>query len=233
MKIWLQFALIEEYFFDFVFDVRSTFKGRFCSFSCNNSWLSWFNGCRIESKKDENHDELKIFLQNHLISSWFDQKLLKEENTSVFKGKFLWEMRTIHFAMRFGPSDRAKLVGSWAMTQVSLRLIFAVRSWSGYPYAATCPRMVSRVRDLIATFGSHLRDRRSGNAHMLWWRSGGPRSTKLTRVNLRNFIWRTTLCHVAWDIRMWREHSPTRRKRKKNLRIKGGKKNEGFALLPQ
>ena len=36
VKIGLQIAWIEEYFFGFFFDVRSMFKGRFRVFSCKN-----------------------------------------------------------------------------------------------------------------------------------------------------------------------------------------------------
>ena len=88
VKIWLQFTLIEEYFSGFIFDMRSTFKGRFQSFSCKNLWLSCFNGCGIEFRKQENHEELKIFLQNHLISSRFNQKLSYKDRRTLFYKKF-------------------------------------------------------------------------------------------------------------------------------------------------
>ena len=100
MKIWLQFMRIEEYSIDFVFNVLSAFKGRFQSFSCNNSWLSCFTRCGIESRKKEDHEELKIFLQNCWISSRFDQKLgLQRKNMNFYK-KFHHENR--------GPSDSLK-----------------------------------------------------------------------------------------------------------------------------
>ena len=86
--IWLQFMRIEEYFSSFIFAVRSAFNGRFRSFSCSNSWFSCFNGCIIESRKQEDHEELKIFLQNRLISSRFDQKLKYKGRTSEFIRKF-------------------------------------------------------------------------------------------------------------------------------------------------
>ena len=165
-------------FLGFIFDTRSAFKGRFRSFSWNNSWLSCFNGWGIESRKQEDHEELKIFLQNCLISSRFDQNLsLQGERTSIYR------------------EIRAKLVGSWPMMRISLRVISAIWSrkisgivahdadstscdfshpiaqnrwnrgpWRGFhsawsssknPYEATCLSTVNRVRDLIATIRYH------------------------------------------------------------------------------
>ena len=49
VKIWLQFMQIEEYLSGFIFDVRLAFKRR-------------FNGCEIESTKQEDLEELKNFL---------------------------------------------------------------------------------------------------------------------------------------------------------------------------
>ena len=82
------------------FDVRSAFKGRFRSISCNNSRLTCFNGCGIESRKQENHEELKIFLENCLISSRFDQKLGLQRKNIGFYRKFHCENR--------GPFDLLK-----------------------------------------------------------------------------------------------------------------------------
>ena len=62
------------------------FKERFQLISCNNPWLTYFNGCGIEYKKQENHEELKIFIQSCLISSQFDQKLgLQRKNISFYR----------------------------------------------------------------------------------------------------------------------------------------------------
>ena len=92
--------MIEEYFSGFVFDVRSAFKGRFRSFSCKKSWLSCFNWCGIESRKQEDHEELMIFLQNHLIYSLFDQKLRYKEGRTPFYKEMLHKNRR--------PSDSVK-----------------------------------------------------------------------------------------------------------------------------
>ena len=99
-KIESQSILIMDNFFGTFFDARLALKGRFWSISCKNSWLTCFNGCTIESRKQENHEELKIFLQNRLISSRFDQKLgLRRKNIGFYK-KF--------HRKNCGPSDFVK-----------------------------------------------------------------------------------------------------------------------------
>ena len=99
-KIKAQSVLIMGNFSVTFFDIRSTFKGRFRSISYNYSWLNCFNGCGIESKKQENHEELKIFLQNCLISSRFNQKFGLQRKNMGFNRKFHRKNR--------GPSDSLK-----------------------------------------------------------------------------------------------------------------------------
>ena len=71
-----------------------------------NRYESCLNLIAIESRTQGNCDELKIYLQNCLIASRLIKSCLEEENTSVFKGDFLQETRTVRFAIRFEPSDR-------------------------------------------------------------------------------------------------------------------------------
>ena len=85
-KIGLQIAWIEVYFFSFFFDVRSAFKGRFQSILSTICDQSWLNMIVIESRTQGDHEELKILLQNCLISSQFNQKLsYKERRTSIYR----------------------------------------------------------------------------------------------------------------------------------------------------
>ena len=55
---------------------------------------------RLESRKQDNHEEIKIFLQNCLFSSRFDQKLALQRKNMGFYRKFYRENR--------GPSDSLK-----------------------------------------------------------------------------------------------------------------------------
>ena len=79
-KIWRQFTRIEEYSINFIFDVILTFKGRFWSILVVNHDEFCLNLIAIDSRTQENHDELKICLQNFLIAS----RLIK---SWVYKGK--------------------------------------------------------------------------------------------------------------------------------------------------
>ena len=74
-KIWLQFALTKEYFLHFFFGVRSAFKGRFCSILTMIHDQSYLNMIAIESRIQGDYKEVKILLQNLLISSQFNQQL--------------------------------------------------------------------------------------------------------------------------------------------------------------
>ena len=56
----------------------------------------------------------------------------------------------------------------------------------------------------------------------VWWWSGGPESTRSTRLSWRNRIRRPPRCHVSWNLRMRREHSPTGNKISEYASIKGG-----------
>ena len=74
VKIEPQIALIAENFSDSFFVVILAFKGQF-----PNVFSQWFvinlpvharlSPCAIESRTQENHEELKIFLPKHFISS--------------------------------------------------------------------------------------------------------------------------------------------------------------------
>ena len=176
--------------------MRSAFKGRFLSFSYNNSWLSCFNGCGIEFRRQENHEELKIFLQNRLISQRFGQKFVTKREEHRLIGNFPRKMWTVHFTMRFEPSDRAKSVGSWPTTRVFLGLISVVRSSSKYPYATTCPRTISRVHDLIATIGSHAIDGREMHTCLMVIRW-----TEIQQINARKSA-RSHLTHHVVPCRL-------------------------------
>ena len=61
---------------------------------------SCLNMLAIESRIQEDHEELKIFLQNCLISSRFNQKLGLQRKNMGFYRKFQHENR--------GPSDSQK-----------------------------------------------------------------------------------------------------------------------------
>ena len=89
--------LIEEYFIDFFFGLRSAFKGRFRSILAMIRDQSYLNMIVIESKTQGDHKELNIFLQKCLISSRFNQKLgLQRKNINLFHHK------------NRGPSDSLK-----------------------------------------------------------------------------------------------------------------------------
>ena len=87
MKIWLQFTWIEEYLIGFFLGVRSAFNGRIRSnqvMICDQSRLDWI---AIESRTWGDHKELKILLQNRLISSRFNQELrIHKKNIDIYKG---------------------------------------------------------------------------------------------------------------------------------------------------
>ena len=110
-KIWLQFTWIEEY--SLVSSLTCVWRSRedFDHFlTIIYDFLASMDvELSLESKRTTK--ELKIFLQNRLTSSRFDQKLsFKRERTSIYR------------------EIRAKLVGSWPMTRISLLLISAIRS---------------------------------------------------------------------------------------------------------
>ena len=77
MKIGPQIASIEVYLIGFFFSIRSTFKGRNRSNLAMIRDQSSLNPIRIESRMQGDHEELKILLQNCLISSRINQELLK------------------------------------------------------------------------------------------------------------------------------------------------------------
>ena len=74
-KIRIQIASIEVYLLGFFFNVCSAFTGRFQSILAMIRDESYLNMIAIEFRMQGDHEELKILLQNLLISSRFNQKL--------------------------------------------------------------------------------------------------------------------------------------------------------------
>ena len=75
--------------------MRSVSKGRFRSILAMIRDQFSLNMIAIESRMQRDHEELKIFLQNHLISLGFYQKLgLQRKNIGFYK-KFHRENRLI------------------------------------------------------------------------------------------------------------------------------------------
>ena len=58
--------------------------------------------------------------------------------------------------------------------------------------------------------------------HVLWWRLGGPKSTRLTHLSRYDCIRRPWRCHVSCNSQIKREHSPTRKELMEATRIKCG-----------
>ena len=118
------------YFFGFFFDVRSAFKGRFQWILATISDQSFLNMIAMESRTQEDYEELKILLQNCLISSRFSRKLSLQKEEHLFIEKTTQKMRAVRFAEGILDSHNcAKLVGYDPMTWVHLflkirRLIF-------------------------------------------------------------------------------------------------------------
>ena len=59
-------------------------KGRIRSNQAIIRYQSYFNIVGIESRTDEDHEEVNILLQNHLISSRFNQELGHIRRASIF-----------------------------------------------------------------------------------------------------------------------------------------------------
>ena len=95
VKIRLQIISIEVYFSGFFFGVRSTFKGRFRSILATIRDQSFLNMIAIESRFQGDHEELKILLQNYLISSRFYRKLSYKEEEHLFIEKLAQKMRAV------------------------------------------------------------------------------------------------------------------------------------------
>ena len=139
-KIELQITLIAMYLSDSFFVVRLAFKGQIQTFSRNISWLTCLNLWAIESRTQENHEELKIFLQKCLISSRFNQKLHFKKREHRFIEKSSQKIWAIRFAEeQLDAHDAATshaISGPDPMTQAPLlldfcRLIFIrVSTWS-------------------------------------------------------------------------------------------------------
>ena len=89
VKIRLRIALIEVCLPNFFFDVLSVFKGRLRSNLAMIRDQSRLNLIAIESRTQGDHEELKIFLQNCLISSRFNQELKFKEEEHRFIGKIV------------------------------------------------------------------------------------------------------------------------------------------------
>ena len=77
---------IEVYLIGFFFGVRSAFKGRIRSILATIRDQSCLNLIGIESIMQGDHEELRILLQNRLISSQFNQELgLQMKNIGFYK----------------------------------------------------------------------------------------------------------------------------------------------------
>ena len=90
MKIRFQIASIAVNLIGFFFGVRLAFKGRIRSIIATICDQSCLNLIGIDSRTQGDHEELKILLQNYIISSPFNQELkLQRGRTSVFREKSL------------------------------------------------------------------------------------------------------------------------------------------------
>ena len=78
-NIRLQITSIEVYFSAFFFVVRLAFKGRFQSMLAIIRDQLCLNMIAIEFRTQGDHKELRILLQNWLISSRFNRKLSYKE----------------------------------------------------------------------------------------------------------------------------------------------------------
>ena len=69
-----QITLIAVNLSDSFFIMISAFKGQFPNIFSQCSWLTCLNPCVIDSRMQENHEELEIFLEKclilHLIKSY-------------------------------------------------------------------------------------------------------------------------------------------------------------------
>ena len=79
--------LIEVYLIGLFFSVRSVFKGRIGSNLAMIRDLSCLNWITIKSRIQGDHEELRILLKNRLISSRFNQELLKRREDINFSRK--------------------------------------------------------------------------------------------------------------------------------------------------
>ena len=71
----------------FLFGICSTFKGRIRSNIITIRDQSRINWITIESRMQEDHDELRIWLKNYLIPSGFNQELSYKEEEHRFIGE--------------------------------------------------------------------------------------------------------------------------------------------------
>ena len=73
------------------------------------------------------HEKLKILLQNFLIASRFNQKLVYKENERLFIENSSQKTRTVRFAEgRLDGRDRANLMGQDPTRRIALRVISAI-----------------------------------------------------------------------------------------------------------
>ena len=93
----LQIASIEVYFSGFFFGVRLAFKGRFRSIFVKIRDQSCLNMIAIESRTQGDHKELKILLQNRLISSPFNRKLSLQREEHLFIEKSTRKTQAVRF----------------------------------------------------------------------------------------------------------------------------------------
>ena len=112
VKIGLQIASIEVYLISFFFSLSLAFKGRIRSSLATARDQSCLNWITIESRTQGDHEELRILLKNHLISSRFNQDLLYKGGRTPFSRKFLAKSvgRLIR-RRRINGRDRAIIMG--------------------------------------------------------------------------------------------------------------------------
>ena len=175
------------------FDVRLAIKGRIQPFLAMNSWLTCVHWCRIESTMQENHEELKIFLINHLISARFNQELVYKGRRTSFYRKFLaknagrpirWRMlHSLRLHIFYGPRPHV----SWFFT----RPIFIGASMCIH---VSPPRSIEYLinRNCLISLNWRLRIH-----HLRQSWSGGSASTRSTCVDFCALIWRVSSGHVT------------------------------------
>ena len=143
VKIEPQSVLIMKNFSITFFDVRSAFKGRIQPFLAMNLWLTCVDWCRLESRTQENHEELKIFLQCRLISSRFNQELsLQRKNINFYTKN---RAKIMHRPIRWRMIQWLRLHdidGPWS----HVSYFFPVRSSSKRLDASMCPPTMSQMR---------------------------------------------------------------------------------------
>ena len=86
------------YLLGFFCGVHSAFKGRFQSILAMIRDQSCLDMIAIESRTQRDHEELKILLQNRLISSRFNRKFCLQGEEHRFIGNFVQKTQTVRLA---------------------------------------------------------------------------------------------------------------------------------------